>query len=109
MKARYYPEGHLLDTVFPQSTSVTCQGIMHGLDPLKTDIIWRVVDGASINIWRDNWLPRNSDLELFEKNNISRLKWVSELFLGESRKWDENLIRDLFYPHVVEEILRLRI
>ena len=35
MKAKYYPHGHLLDTVFPQVTSTTWQGIMHGLELLK--------------------------------------------------------------------------
>ena len=35
MKAKYYPHGHLIDTVFPQATSLTWQGIMHGLELLK--------------------------------------------------------------------------
>ena len=35
MKAKYYPHGHLIDTVFPQATSLTWQGIMHGLKLLK--------------------------------------------------------------------------
>ena len=39
LKAKYYPHGHLLDTVFLQSTSVTWQGIMHGMDLLKQCVI----------------------------------------------------------------------
>ena len=31
MKAKYYPHGHVLDTVFPQAMSVTWQNVMHGL------------------------------------------------------------------------------
>lgn len=50
MKAKYYLNGNLLDTVFPQNTSVSWQGIMHGLELLKKGAIWRVVDGTSINI-----------------------------------------------------------
>ena len=34
---------------------------------------------------------------------------MSELFMSGSRRWDENLIRHLFYPHDAEEILKLRI
>ena len=34
MKAKYYLSGHILDTVFPQSTSVNWQGIVHGLELL---------------------------------------------------------------------------
>ena len=80
LKAKYYPNGHLIDTVFPQATSLTWQGIMHGLDLLKKGIIWRVVDGSSINIWRDNWIPRDSGLRISAKKNRTRIKWVSELF-----------------------------
>ena len=50
MKAKYYPQGHILDTVFPQSASLTWQGIMHGLELLKNGVIWQVGDGSSINI-----------------------------------------------------------
>jgi hypothetical protein len=107
MKAIYYPHGHLIDTVFPQATSLTWQGIMHGLDLLKKGIIWRVVDGSSINIWRNNWIPRDSGLRISAKKNITRIKWVSELFMSGSRSWDENLIRHLFYSHDAEEILKL--
>ena len=67
MKAKYYPHGHLLDTVFPQVTSTTWQGIMHGLELLKKGVIWRIRDGANINIWRDNWLPRDSGLQISTK------------------------------------------
>ena len=35
LKRKYYPNGHILDTVFPQAMSVNWQGIMHGLDLLK--------------------------------------------------------------------------
>ena len=32
---------------------------------------------------------------------------MSELFRSDTRRWDENLIRHLFYPHDAEEILKL--
>lgn len=51
MKAKYYPQGHLLDTVFLQSTFVTWQYIMHGLDLLKKGVILRVFDVSNVNIW----------------------------------------------------------
>ena len=46
VKAKYYPQGHILDTVFPQSASLPWQGIMHGLEFLKLGVIWRVGDGS---------------------------------------------------------------
>ena len=66
-----------------------------------------MVDGSSINIWRDNWIPRDSGLRISAKKNRTRIKWVSELFMTGSRSWDENLIRHLFYSHDADEILKL--
>ena len=54
MKEKYYPQGHILDTTFPQAASLTWQGILHGLDVLKYGVSLRVCDGSNINIWRDN-------------------------------------------------------
>ena len=108
MKAKYYPQGHILDTVFPQSASLPSQGILHGLDLLKLGVIWRVCDGSNINICRDNWLPRISGLKVTAKNR-TRIKWVSALILSGPRRWDQNLVRHLFYPYDAEEILSLRL
>ena len=83
------------------------QGILHGLDLLKSGVIWRVCDESNINIWRDNWLPRISGLKVTAKKNRTRIKWVSDFILSGPRRWDENLVRHLFYPHDAEEILSL--
>jgi hypothetical protein len=72
-------------------------------------VIWRVVDGKNVKVWRDNWLPRNFGLRVLVKKNRTRLKWVSELFMSGTRRWDENIISHLFYTHDAEEILNLRI
>lgn len=100
MKTKHYPQGHLLDTVFPQSTSLAWQGLMHGLDLLKKRVIWRVVDGSSINIWRDN-----SNIKILAKKNRTGIKWVSDLFISGTRRCDMNLISHLFQPHDANEIL----
>ena len=42
LKARYYPSGQLLDTVFPGSGSEVWKGILHGLELIKKGVIWRV-------------------------------------------------------------------
>lgn len=60
LKAKYFPSGHLLDTVFSGNGFVVWKGIVHGLELLKKGIIWRVGDGALIRTWRDPWIPRPS-------------------------------------------------
>lgn len=61
LKAKYYPNSDILDTVFPANSSVVWKGIVHGLELVKKGVIWRVGDGASIRAWRDPWIPRRND------------------------------------------------
>ena len=67
-----------------------------------------MADETSINLWRDNWILGESGLQISAKKNRTRIKWVSELFLSGTRRWDEHLIRHLFLIHDAEEILKLR-
>jgi hypothetical protein len=54
LKARYYPRGNLIDTIFRGNPSSTWTTISYGLDLLKKGLIYRVGDGANIRIWRDS-------------------------------------------------------
>jgi hypothetical protein len=45
LKAKYFPRGELVDTVFSADVSPTWKSIEHGLDLLKKGIIWRVRSG----------------------------------------------------------------
>ena len=57
LKTKYYPDGQLLDTVFPNTGCAVWKGILHGLDFLKRGVIWRVGNGAVIRTWRGTWIP----------------------------------------------------
>lgn len=105
LKAKYYPQGHLLDTAFPRSVSLTWEGIMYGLHLLKHGVIRRVYDGKNINIQ----LPRNSGLKLSEKRCRSRLMWVSGLIVPSTKRWDEDLVRHIFSSHDAQAVLNLHI
>jgi hypothetical protein len=50
MKSKYYSNGELLDTSFPQACSASWRSIIHGIERLKKGVIWRVGDGTKINI-----------------------------------------------------------
>jgi hypothetical protein len=60
LKAKYYPNGVLLDTVFTGNGSSTWHAIEYGLELLKKGVIWRMGNGADIRAWRDPWTPRES-------------------------------------------------
>jgi hypothetical protein len=57
LKAKYYPNGLLLDIVFSGNGSSTWHEIEYGLELLKKGVIWRVGNGATIRAWRDPWIP----------------------------------------------------
>jgi hypothetical protein len=57
LRAKYYPDGDLLNTKLKKGSSYTWQTIMAGTDSLKRGYIWRVGNGQNINIWEDAWIP----------------------------------------------------
>ena len=109
MKAKYYPNGDLLDTTFPLQSSSTWKAIMHGLDLLKKGVIWRVADGTKIKIWRHHWLPRAWSLSTIGSKRPCRLKWVSQLIRDGSREWNEEILERFFHRNDIDEILKIKL
>jgi hypothetical protein len=106
LKAKYYPSSNLIDTAFIQNTSPCWQGIIHGLELLKKGVIWRINDGTKVRIWRDNWLPRGN-LKVIGKASKSRIRWVSDLIDPATKKWKEDLVRNVFYKPDADHILQI--
>jgi hypothetical protein len=48
LRARYYPNGELIDTIFPSEGSPTWKAVEHGLDLLKKGIVWRIGSGTTV-------------------------------------------------------------
>jgi ribonuclease HI len=71
--------------------------------------MWRVGDGESIRIWRDNWLPRHYGLKPIGSMRRCRLRRVSHLIDQSSNCWDEAALRRFFHPCDVDEIMRIKI
>jgi hypothetical protein len=92
MKAKYYPNGDLLDKAFPTQTSPIWKGLMHGLELVKRRTIWRVADGTRIKIWRHQWLPRGWSLRPARSKRACRLKWVSQLIDESTREWNVDIL-----------------
>jgi hypothetical protein len=86
LKARYYPRGNIIDTVFTGNPSSSWSAISYGLELLKKGMVWRVGNGRSIRIWRDCWLPRISNGQVLTPKRNRRIKWVSEL-LDDNGGW----------------------
>ncbi|PNT60993.1 hypothetical protein BRADI_5g08864v3 [Brachypodium distachyon] len=108
IKSKYFPHGNLLDTAFIRSSSSVWQGITHVLDLLKKGYVWRIGNGRSVDIWRDNWLPRGN-FRVSGRASQTRLRRVSDLIDPANHRWNEDLIRHVFYPHDADAILLLKL
>lgn len=58
LKARYFQNSEFLDASCPKSASTTWKSIVHGRSLLKEGLMWRIGDGREVNVWTDNWIPR---------------------------------------------------
>jgi hypothetical protein len=74
LKAKYYPHGNLLDTVFSSDPSPVWKGVELGLQLLKEGIINRIENGKKTQILRDQWIPRVSGLGITTLKKNSRYR-----------------------------------
>jgi hypothetical protein len=107
LKAKYYPNGNLEDTVFSANASSTWQAISHGLELLRKGLIWRVGNGEHIRIWRDALIPRPFSFRPISPKGRCRLWFVSEL-LDQFGVWKVDVPNQYFGPMDVAEILKIK-
>ncbi|KAK1645940.1 hypothetical protein QYE76_063745 [Lolium multiflorum] len=109
LKSIYFPRGNFLDTVFRQDASPSWHGIEYGLELIKEGIITRVGNGKSVNIWRDNWLPRDYNLKVTPGKTNTRVRRVNQLLRNGSNEWNEDLVKKVCYSQDVKWILKLKL
>jgi hypothetical protein len=107
LKAKYYPNGSLIDTVFTGYGSTTWNAIEYGLQLLKKGIIWRVGNGASIRAWRDLWIPRVGGHQPRTAQGRCRYRWVAD-FLQHDGTWYTDRLQRFFAPEDIFEILKIK-
>lgn len=98
LRAKYYPDGDLLNAKPKKFMSYSWRSILKGLQLLKKGIIWRVGDGLNINIWDDPWLPRKNSRYVETRRNDMVLTKVNELIDPISGQWNETLVDGIFCP-----------
>ncbi|KAM0855094.1 hypothetical protein ACQ4PT_050030 [Festuca glaucescens] len=109
LKARYYPHGNILDTVFALDPSPAWKGVEHGLELLKKGIISRIGDGRNTQIMRDQWIPREAGLKITALKKNSRKRWVNQLISPATNNWNTDLLCELFYEHDMQAITEIEI
>jgi hypothetical protein len=107
LRAKYYPDGDLINATLKKGSSYTWQSIMSGLKTFKRGCIWRPGTGNTIDIWSDHWIPSSPTRKIVTSRGNCLLSRVEELIDPNSGLWDETLIRDNFRAVDVERILRI--
>jgi hypothetical protein len=79
LRARYYPDGKLLNGKLRSGSSYTWQSILSGLRCFKRGYIWRVGDGSQINIWEDSWISSSHNLKVLTPCGNNLVTSVEEL------------------------------
>ena len=107
LRAKYYPDGRLLDARLKSGSSFTWQSIFAGLECFKKGCIWRVGDGSQIKIWEDNWIPSSHNMKVLTPRGNNLITKVEELINPITGTWDAQLIRMLFWEVDVNRILQI--
>lgn len=68
LKAKYFPSCDILDAAPKNNTSFTWKSICHAMDLVRRGIGWRIGAGVDVDIWKDNWIPRQSSMKPFTPN-----------------------------------------
>jgi hypothetical protein len=109
LRARYYPDGRLLNARMKAGCSYTWQSILAGLKCFKLGYIWRVGDGTQINIWEDSWIPGSHNMKIQTRRGNNLVTKVDELIDPITCTWDEQLVCSIFSNTDVNRILQIPI
>ena len=104
-KARFFPNGTILDAKEASSASCAWKSILKGREVIKKGALWRVGDGKQIRIWGDNRLPakkaaRITTPVMWGQENSS----VEVLINPVTKCWRNEVIEHVFNPVEAEMI-----
>ena len=109
LRAKYYPDGKLLQARMRSGSLFTWQSILAGLECFKLGYIWRVRECTQINIGNDNWIPSSHNMKVLTPRGNILVSTVDELINLINGWWDEELIRSLLWSMDVHRILQIPI
>ncbi|KAK1360188.1 hypothetical protein POM88_044662 [Heracleum sosnowskyi] len=106
-KARYFPNGSYLDAQIGSNPSYIWRSILAAQEMIKQGVSCRVGSGETINILNSPWLPSDSDPYIRTQSQSLINQKVAALMMNGERKWDEEVIYDIFSQRDAEMILSI--
>ncbi|GJN25118.1 hypothetical protein PR202_gb12906 [Eleusine coracana subsp. coracana] len=108
IKGKYYPNGDFLSATRKRNSSDTWKAMVYGREVLRKGVIKRVGPGTSIDGWEDNWIQGIPGLKPRVLLDDVQLGRVNELFIPDTRVWDDVLVRNSFISMDAEAILKIK-
>ena len=110
MKARYYPDRNVLNAGLGTNPSYVWCGIVQGLEVLKAGARRKIGNGEETMVWDVPWLPdvENGFVSPLEHDQTTNIK-VSNLMVAGEKRWDVELLYDVFCSRDAELIRRIPI
>jgi len=106
LRARYYPDGRLLNAQVKSGSSYAWQSVMAGLRCFKKGYIWRVGNGTQINIWDHHWIPGSHNLKILTPRGNNIIRTVDELINPVNATWVVYLVKSIFWAVDAVRILQ---
>jgi hypothetical protein len=108
LKAKYFPNDHFLKAKQGYIPSYVWQCISRASWVLKKGCIWLVGNGNNINIWEDRWIHQQVGTKIWTpKPNNTSLHLVKDLIKPHSNEWNEDIIKQNFFPIEAELICQI--
>jgi ribonuclease HI len=76
---------------------------------LKEGLIWRVGNGADIDIWTSNWIPRSTLQRPFGHKPNQEVRKVEGMLMPEGGGWNLQKLNEVFFENDVEDISKIPI
>lgn len=75
---------------------------------VRRGVRWRIGSGVLVDMWRDNWLPRDFHFKPYTPN-FGHLQYntVDTLRIPDANLWNEDLIRSIFWSEDADIILQI--
>jgi hypothetical protein len=105
MKAKYYPDGDFLSAHLGRRPSYAWRSIFQAKRVVEDGLLWRIGDGNSVRIWKDQWLPPPlTSLIHSPHQNLDANSRVNTLIDSTSGWWNVQLLQTIFRE---DEIARI--
>ncbi|KAL0435443.1 UNVERIFIED_CONTAM: putative mitochondrial protein [Sesamum radiatum] len=108
LRARYFPDGNVLSAGIGCNPSYTWRSLHAALDVIRAGFRWRIGCGRAVQVWLDPWIPRLFSFRVLSPPGAQdpHLR-VCDLIDAQSKDWDRERVRALFWHEEAEVILAI--